>query len=44
VFNRQPPLDFESTGPSSALPPPYYNPLVYNGLGRLYWLEYKFHF
>lgn len=45
VFNRKPPIDFENSGgPSSALPPPYYNPLVYNGLGRIYWLEYKFHF
>jgi len=43
VFNRAPPTD-STFGPGEQYPPPYYNPYVYNGFGRIYWLEYKFHF
>jgi len=43
IANRAPPTD-SSVGPGSQYPPPYYNPYVYNGFGRIYWLEYKFHF
>lgn len=43
IANRAPPTD-TTVGPGNQYPPPYYNPYVYNGLGRIYWLEYKFHF
>jgi outer membrane receptor protein involved in Fe transport len=43
IGNRAPPTD-TSVGPGSQYPPPYYNGYVYNGYGRIYWLEYHFHF
>jgi outer membrane receptor protein involved in Fe transport len=44
LFNRAPPTDNTFSSPSNAIPPPYYNVYLYNGFGRMYWLEYKIRF
>jgi len=43
LTNRAPPVDSSFAG-SPAVGPPYYNPYVYNGYGRIYWVEMKVHF
>jgi len=43
ITNRAPPVDSSFAG-SPAVGPPYYNPYVYNGYGRIYWMELKVHF
>lgn len=44
IGNRAPPIDTSFFQGSNAVPPPYYNPYVYNGYGRIYWMELKVHF
>lgn len=43
LFNRAPPTEY-SFGSESVIPPPYYNYYVYNGYGRMTWLELQLHF
>ncbi|HET7930164.1 MAG TPA: TonB-dependent receptor [Rhodanobacteraceae bacterium] len=43
LANRAPPTEY-SFGSESVLPPPYYNFYVYNGYGRMTWLELQMHF
>ena len=43
LANRAPPTEY-SLGSESVIPPPYYNYYVYNGYGRMTWLELQMHF